>query len=313
VKRSGFTLLEVMVAMAILAIALGAVFSSEAGSVRMAARARKLGFASMLVRCKMGEIEEQIAKEGFPALFDEGEDNCCKDAEIEGFTCKWEIEPVTMPDTMFEKNDEEGEPNAEGEKDKDSDGKSSKAEAKLDGKGVKDAIDGADKSGKKDSKKLDPAELLKDPKKLLAGGSAMIGAASQFGGGSTFGGGTDSEAEGEGGSEMDAIAQMAMQYVYPILKPAFESQIRRATVTVMWNEGESEQKFDVTQYLVAEQPIKLPDGTDPNAQNQTGTGTGTSTSTGTGTGTSTGTNSTQGGLFQPRTNFGLFGTQTGGK
>jgi hypothetical protein len=92
---------------------------------------------------------------------------------------------------------------------------------------------------------------------------------------------------------------MAMQYVYPILKPAFESQIRRATVTVMWKEGAAEQKFDVTQYLVAEQPIKLPDGTDPNAQSGTD-----SSSTGTGPGT-------QKGLFAPRNDFNLLGTQKG--
>ena len=103
---------------------------------------------------------------------------------------------------------------------------------------------------------------------------------------------------------------MAMQYVYPILKPAFESQIRRATVTVMWKEGDAEQKFDVTQYLVADQPIKLPDGTDPNAQNQSGL-PGTGTGTGATTGKSTGSN-TQGqpGLFQPRSfgsTPGLFG------
>ncbi|HKP60506.1 MAG TPA: type II secretion system protein [Polyangiales bacterium] len=297
-KKRGFTLLEVMVAMAILAIALGAVFSSEAGSVRMAARARKLGWASMLVRCKMGEIEEQIAKEGFPAVFDEGEDNCCAESEIEGFTCKWEIEPVAMPDAMFEQ-EEGGEGNAEGDKDKDDKDKDDKSkEAKADGKSAKDAIDGSEKGDKK--KKLDPAELLKDPKKLLGGGSAMVGMGSQFGGGPMGG----SEDEGEGAPDMDAIASMAMQYVYPILKPSFESQIRRATVTVMWKEGDAEQKFDVTQYLVADQPIKPPDGTDPNAQNQSGL-----PGTGTGTGKITGSNnSTQPGLFGGSTNFGAFGT-----
>ena len=318
----GFTLLEVMVAIAILAISLGAVFSAEAGSVRMAARARKLGFASMLVRCKMGEIEEQIAKEGFPAAFDEGQDNCCKDAEIAGFTCKWEIEPVSMPDAMFEP--EEGE---QGEGAEAKDGKDAKADSKTgvdskkgpDGKSsteaVKDAIDSA-KSGKK----LDPTELLKDPKKLLGGGSTPGGAALGIGAamGMGTGSGSGTDAEGGGPPDMDAIASMAMQYVYPILKPAFESQIRRATVTVMWNEGSAEKQFDVTQYLVADQPIPIP-GLDPNAQNASGTGTGSASGSQTGSsstgsspfgsssqGSSTGSNnSAQPGLFQPRTNFGF--------
>ena len=41
------------------------------------------------------------------------------------------------------------------------------------------------------------------------------------------------------------------------LKPSFESQIRRATVTVTWKEGSAEHSFDVTQYVVAAQPVPL--------------------------------------------------------
>jgi hypothetical protein len=43
--------------------------------------------------------------------------------------------------------------------------------------------------------------------------------------------------------------------VFPILKPSFEQQIRRVTVTVRWKEGSKEHTFDVTQYVVADQPI----------------------------------------------------------
>ena len=342
-RSRGFTLLEVMVAMAILAIALGAVFSAEAGSVRMAGRARKLGFASTLVRCKMGEIEEQIAKEGFPAAFDEGEDNCCKDAEIAGFTCKWEIEPVAMPDEMFEpeegangeKADDKDSEHGKDGADKDKTGKDTKSgtDSKTgsdgkkgsDGKSTTDVLKEAIGSAK-GSKKLDPTELLKDPKKLLGGGSTPGGAAMGMGAamglGSGTGSGSGSGSDEEGGPpDMDAIASMAMQYVYPILKPSFESQIRRATVTVMWNEGSAAKKFDVTQYLVAEQPIQIP-GLDPNAQNTTGTGTGSTTGSTTGSNTgnlfgsspgsssssSGGTQTKSGGLFQPRTNFGILGS-----
>lgn len=323
--RSGFTLLEVMVSMAILAIALGAVFSAEAGSVKMAARARKLGWASMLVRCKMGEIEETIAKEGFPAIMGEGEDKCCKDAEVDGFTCKWEIAAVTMPEAMFNPKDGEGDDSDDKDKDgkdkdgKDKDGKDSKSgdskssdsksgdsksgDSKSgDSKSTTDLKDklGTDANGKK--KKLDPAELFKDPKKLLGGGSIPggmgmgqgaglgMGMGSSMGMGSGTGTGSGKDDDEGGPPDMDSIATMAMGYIYPILKPSFESQIRRATVTVMWKEGSAEQKFDVTQYLVAEQPISIP-GSDPNnpmnPMNQTGTGT---TGTGaTGTGAKTGT------------------------
>ena len=111
-RTEGFTLLEVMVAVAILALSLTAIFSSEAGAVKMAHRARKIGLASLLVRCKMGEIEEQVAAEGLPAVFDSGSDECCEDGEITGFSCDWEIEPVVLPDNMFAS--EEGEEGSEG-------------------------------------------------------------------------------------------------------------------------------------------------------------------------------------------------------
>lgn len=295
-QSAGFTLLEVMVAVAILALSLTAIFSSEAGAVKMAHRSRKMGLASLLVRCKMGEIEEQIAKEGFPALFDEGEDECCADAEIEGFTCKWEIQPVTMPDEMFESEDEEGEGGESGD-----DTKGELADEKLDSKSLEDAKEAADGAdAKKD--KLDATDLMKDPKKLLGGGSTT-----GLGG---LGLGLGGEDEAAGGSEMDAIASMAMQYVYPILKPSFESQIRRATVTVMWTEGTADKSFDVTQYLVAEQPIMLPDGSDPNAQNTGTDSTGTTGGQGTGRDSTGSSNQSPKGLFPGSTNFfGLGGNQ----
>jgi general secretion pathway protein I len=55
--RRGFTLLEVMIAMAILAISLVAVFRSQSQSVAMAGEARFLTTASLLAQSKMAEIE----------------------------------------------------------------------------------------------------------------------------------------------------------------------------------------------------------------------------------------------------------------
>lgn len=53
----GFTLLEVMIAMAILAISLVAVFRSQSQSVSMAGEARFLTTASLLAQGKMAELE----------------------------------------------------------------------------------------------------------------------------------------------------------------------------------------------------------------------------------------------------------------
>lgn len=93
-----FTLLEVMVAVALLAVTLTAVFSSQVGAVKVDQRARMTAIATNLVRCKMGEIEERVAKDGLPAVYAEGTDACCKNLGVEGFTCEWKIERIVLPD-----------------------------------------------------------------------------------------------------------------------------------------------------------------------------------------------------------------------
>jgi len=190
--RAAFTLLEVMVAVAILALALSAIFSSEAGAARMAHTSRKMGIAALLARCKMGEIEEQVAEEGLPAVFASDTDACCEDAEVEGFECKWEINPIVLPETMFAPEDEESGPLG--------------SAAATDDEG--------------DSSPMDPASMLS-------------------------------------GDALGGIGSLAMQYAFPVLKPSIESQIRRATVTVSWKEGDVDHSMDVTQFLVSEEPVQL--------------------------------------------------------
>ena len=56
-KKKGFTLLEVMIAMAILAITLVVVFQSQSQSISMAGRARFETTASFLAQSKMVEVE----------------------------------------------------------------------------------------------------------------------------------------------------------------------------------------------------------------------------------------------------------------
>lgn len=56
-RLEGFTLLEVMIAMAILAIALVAVYQSQSQSVSMASDSRFLTTASLLAQSRMAEID----------------------------------------------------------------------------------------------------------------------------------------------------------------------------------------------------------------------------------------------------------------
>ena len=60
-RNQGFTLIEVMVAVVILAVGMASLFTSEAGAVRIAQRARTTTIATLLARCKMGEIEERYS------------------------------------------------------------------------------------------------------------------------------------------------------------------------------------------------------------------------------------------------------------
>jgi general secretion pathway protein I len=95
--RRGFTLLEVMIAVAILGLSLTAIFSSEVGAANVAARARRQNVAATLARCKMGEIEEIIAIEGLPAIEKKDTDACCEHAPVEGFECEWLVERIILP------------------------------------------------------------------------------------------------------------------------------------------------------------------------------------------------------------------------
>jgi general secretion pathway protein I len=222
---SAFTLLEVMVAVGILGVALTAIFSSEAGAIKMAHSSRKMGLGVELARCKMGEIEEKIAKEGLPAVFSSNSDKCCEKAEIEGFNCDWEIDRILLPDAVFEQKDEK-------------EGKSR----------VKDSFTSSDVV----------QTAATDPTSLLSGGNGQLAAA------------TDPMTLLSGGNNqlMGSITSMAIQIVYPILKPSIEEQIRRVTITVRWYEGKREHSFKVSEYYVAEQPPPTEDQQQQDEQGQ---------------------------------------------
>jgi general secretion pathway protein I len=105
--QRGFTLLEVMIAVAILGLSLTAIFSSEVGAANVAARARRQNVAATLARCKMGEIEQVIDIEGLPAIEKKDTDSCCEHAPVEGFECDWAIERIILPDLGAEGGDDD--------------------------------------------------------------------------------------------------------------------------------------------------------------------------------------------------------------
>ena len=65
--RRAFTLLEVVVALAILGLALLAIFDLNSGAVASHAYAKRLTVATMLARSKMTDIEQELYNKGFDA------------------------------------------------------------------------------------------------------------------------------------------------------------------------------------------------------------------------------------------------------
>ncbi|MGO9831115.1 MAG: prepilin-type N-terminal cleavage/methylation domain-containing protein [Myxococcaceae bacterium] len=64
-KHSGFTLLEVVVAMAILGLALLAIFDLNAGAVASHAYVKRITVATQLARSKMTDLEQELYDKGF--------------------------------------------------------------------------------------------------------------------------------------------------------------------------------------------------------------------------------------------------------
>ena len=64
-KQDGFTLLEVVVAMAILGLALLAIFDLNAGAVASHAYVKRITVATQLARSKMTDLEQELYDKGF--------------------------------------------------------------------------------------------------------------------------------------------------------------------------------------------------------------------------------------------------------
>jgi prepilin-type N-terminal cleavage/methylation domain-containing protein len=100
VLPGGFTLLEVMVAMAYVAFFFSVFYASQASSINLSARARWQTSAPLMARCKMSEIELVLARDGFSEAdeYESGQE-CCEFAEDGGepFVCDWSVRRVELP------------------------------------------------------------------------------------------------------------------------------------------------------------------------------------------------------------------------
>jgi general secretion pathway protein I len=93
----GFTLLEVMVAVAILGLSLTVILSAQAGLYSGAAYGQHSSIAVGLARCRMTEIEERLIKLGYPEVDENDDGACCEDAVEKDMRCAWKIERIELP------------------------------------------------------------------------------------------------------------------------------------------------------------------------------------------------------------------------
>lgn len=94
----GFSLLEVMVAIAILGLTLTVILSAQGGLAASNRSASNMGQAVALGRCKMTETEERLLKFGYQLTDDIRPDEaCCDDTTTEVFVCDIKVERIELP------------------------------------------------------------------------------------------------------------------------------------------------------------------------------------------------------------------------
>lgn len=69
--KRGFTLLEVMIALAIMALALTAIVGINGNAITQHAYSKRVTVATMLARSKLADLESEFYKEGFDSQFDQ--------------------------------------------------------------------------------------------------------------------------------------------------------------------------------------------------------------------------------------------------
>jgi general secretion pathway protein I len=271
-RARGFTLLEIMVAVAILGLGLTAILSAQAGAFAAAAHARHISQATGLARCKMLEVEEDLLRNGFQATDVEADGPCCDADETLPMHCAWRVEAPILPTPQYGQMDlaSNFDPSSLGP-----------LAGLMQPGGAKDMFGSGSSSVTDIASQLfggTPGGTPPDVASLLPSSSASSGTGVDADAGAgLFASGVDPNAPPNGGSPMDQISGLLMGMVYPDLKTYFEGSTRRITIDLTWREGGKNYTLTVEQWIAQPQQ-GIPDDDDPDADDTTGTGASDSSS-----------------------------------
>lgn len=219
VTMFGFTLLEVMIATAILAMGLASVFGSNVIAARRVAHARMITQATMVGQCRMTQVEAWIRKNQLPQTDQRvddppemGGDRCCEAP----FTCEANVDKIELPNPPEVSSD---------------------AASQLLGSATS-ALSGS-QFGAQGAQGAGGANPL----------GALAGALGGLGGAGASAPGQGAMGSGSGAPDVRGAQAAVLAGIYPSLKPLLEGAIRRVTVRVSWNEGSREYGFDLVQYV----------------------------------------------------------------
>jgi type II secretion system protein I len=115
-KAAGFTLLEVMVALAILSMTLVVLLRIVTNNVRATNHAKMTTTATFLARAKMVEVEDLVLDNGFSEE-DESESGNFKDMGSPAFRWEYVIERIDLPTDMAQKTQAQAQDQSQNAKD----------------------------------------------------------------------------------------------------------------------------------------------------------------------------------------------------
>jgi general secretion pathway protein I len=223
-RKRGFSLLEVLMAVALFGAVVTTILSAQAGLVAGNKSATNMSQAIEIGRCRMSEIEEKQLKLGYPEIEEKDSSQfCCDEKEVPGFLCEWRVERVLLPQATSLAGDA---------------GLSSVLGGGL---GLDAGSIGSIASGMSTSLASPIGSMMSNP--LGGAGLDLDGGLQNMGQvlGQSFGGG--------GGMGVQGLLTLVFSLVYPSLKPLLELAIRRVTVVVKWKEGKNDRDFTLMQYI----------------------------------------------------------------